>query len=107
MRSGAGLGTTRRWPVTSPKWAGAGPGGTGRRARHTSMPANPRPPGMRCGRSPEDLTERQSAKVSWITKTDPAPIAPYLLKEGLRHHTSSSSSPCGITSRTAASTPGA
>ena len=36
-------------------------------------------------KSPEDLTERQTAKLAWIAKTDPRLYRAYLLKEGLRH----------------------
>jgi transposase len=36
-------------------------------------------------KNPEDLTERQSAKLAWIAKTDPRLHRAYLLKEGLRH----------------------
>ena len=36
-------------------------------------------------KNPEDLTERQSAKLAWIAKTDPRLYRAYLLKEGLRH----------------------
>ena len=34
---------------------------------------------------PEDLTERQNAKLAWIAKTDTRLYRAYLLKEGLRH----------------------
>src|SRR6476661_5974820 len=34
---------------------------------------------------PEDLTERQTAKLAWIAKTDTRLYRAYLLKEGLRH----------------------
>ena len=40
---------------------------------------------MRCGKTPEDLTERQTAKLAWIAKTDPRLHRAYILKEGLRH----------------------
>ena len=36
-------------------------------------------------KNPEDLTERQSAKLAWIAKTDTRLYRAYLLKEGLRH----------------------
>ena len=36
-------------------------------------------------KNPEDLTDRQSAKLAWIAKTDPRLYRAYLLKEGLRH----------------------
>lgn len=36
-------------------------------------------------KNPEDLTERQSAKLAWIAKTDPRLYRAYLLKESLRH----------------------
>jgi transposase len=35
-------------------------------------------------KNPENLTERQRAKVEWIAKTDPRLYRAYLLKEGLR-----------------------
>ena len=35
--------------------------------------------------NPENLTERQVAKLAWIAKTDPRLHRAYLLKEGLRH----------------------
>lgn len=36
-------------------------------------------------KNPENLTERQAAKLAWIAKTDPRLHRAYLLKEGLRH----------------------
>ncbi|CAN5909272.1 ISL3 family transposase [soil metagenome] len=36
-------------------------------------------------KNPEDLTDRQAAKLAWIAKTDPRLYRGYLLKEGLRH----------------------
>jgi transposase len=36
-------------------------------------------------KTPEDLTERQTAKLAWIAKTDTRLYRAYLLKEGLRH----------------------
>jgi transposase len=36
-------------------------------------------------KNPEDLTDRQQAKLEWIAKTDPRLHRAYLLKEGLRH----------------------
>lgn len=36
-------------------------------------------------KNPEDLTEKQHAKLAWIAKTDPRLYRAYLLKEGLRH----------------------
>ncbi len=36
-------------------------------------------------KNPEDLTEHQTAKLAWITKTDSRLYRAYLLKEGLRH----------------------
>ena len=36
-------------------------------------------------KNPEDLTEHQNARLSWIAKTDPRLHRAYLLKEGLRH----------------------
>ena len=38
----------------------------------------------RCGKNPENLTDRQRAKLEWIAKTDPRLYRAYLLKEGLR-----------------------
>jgi transposase len=35
-------------------------------------------------KNPENLTDRQQAKLEWITKTDPRLYRAYLLKEGLR-----------------------
>ena len=39
---------------------------------------------MRCGKTPENLTDRQRAKLAWIATTDPRLYRAYLLKEGLR-----------------------
>jgi transposase len=39
----------------------------------------------RCGRNPENLTDRQREKLAWIAKTDPRLHRAYLLKEGLRY----------------------
>lgn len=36
-------------------------------------------------KNPEDLTERQTAKLAWVAKTDTRLYRAYLLKEGLRH----------------------
>ena len=36
-------------------------------------------------KNPEDLTDRQTAKLAWIAKTDTRLYRAYLLKEGLRH----------------------
>ena len=36
-------------------------------------------------KNPEDLTERQAAKLEWIARTDPRLHRAYLLKEGLRY----------------------
>ncbi len=36
-------------------------------------------------KNPEDLTDRQNAKLAWIAKTDTRLYRAYLLKEGLRH----------------------
>lgn len=36
-------------------------------------------------KNPENLTERQAAKLAWIAQTDPTLYRAYLLKEGLRH----------------------
>jgi transposase len=70
---------------TEPRW------GRGRPASTTA----PRPGRERAHRlkgaryalwkNPQDLTERQTAKLAWIAKTDPRLHRAYLLKEGLRH----------------------
>lgn len=70
---------------TEPKW------GRGRPGKN----AAPRPGRERARRlkgaryalwkNPKDLTERQSAKLAWIAKTDPRLYRAYLLKESLRH----------------------
>ncbi|BBX95885.1 hypothetical protein MLAC_17100 [Mycobacterium lacus] len=70
---------------TEAKW------GRGRPAKNTA----PRPGHERARRlkgaryalwkNPEDLSERQTAKLAWIAKTDPRLYRAYLLKEGLRH----------------------
>ena len=36
-------------------------------------------------KNPENLTENQQAKLTWIAKTEPRLHRAYLLKEGLRH----------------------
>lgn len=36
-------------------------------------------------KNPDTLTEKQTAKLAWIAKTDPRLYRAYLLKEGLRH----------------------
>ena len=36
-------------------------------------------------KNPENLTERQQAKLAWVAETDPTLHRAYLLKEGLRH----------------------
>ncbi|MHB1064659.1 MAG: ISL3 family transposase [Georgenia sp.] len=36
-------------------------------------------------KNPENLTEKQQAKLAWVAKTDPMLYRAYLLKEGLRH----------------------
>jgi transposase len=36
-------------------------------------------------KNPENLTDHQTAKLAWITKTDPRLYRAYLLKEGLRY----------------------
>ena len=36
-------------------------------------------------KNPENLSQNQTAKLAWITKTDPRLYRAYLLKEGLRH----------------------
>ena len=68
-----------------PKW------GRGRPANNTPQrPAHERAHKLKGARyalwkNPEDLTERQTAKLAWIAKTDPRLYRAYLLKEGLRH----------------------
>ena len=85
MPSGAGPGTTRgRWPARA-QWARGRPGKNTaprpghERARHLK--------GARYAlwKNPEDLTDRQTAKLAWIAKTDSRLYRAYLLKEGLRH----------------------
>src|SRR6476646_5259710 len=79
MASGAGPGTTRgRWRAARPHGAVAARPGH-ERARKLK--------GARYAlwKNPEDLTERQSAKLAWIAKTDTRLYRAYLLKEGLRH----------------------
>ena len=85
MPSGAGPGTTRgRWPAPSPS-------GRGRPAKNTApRPGHERARKLKGARyalwkNPDDLTERQSAKLAWIAKTDTRLYRAYLLKEGLRH----------------------
>ena len=84
--SGAGPGTTRgRWPAASPTGAAAGP-----RKNTAPRPGHERARQLKGARyalwkNPEDLTDRQTAKLAWIAKTDPRLYRAYLLKEGLRH----------------------
>ena len=86
MPSGAGPGTMRgRSRAPSPNAAAAGPARTARPA-----PAHERVRKLKGARyalwkNPEDLTERQTAKLAWIAKTDTRLYRAYLLKEGLRH----------------------
>ena len=85
MPSGAEPGTMRgRWRAPSPNAAPAGPARTARPRQLMSGSASSTAPAMRCGK-PEDLTDRQTAKLAWIAKTDPRLYRAYLLKEGLRH----------------------
>ncbi len=70
---------------TSPNGAGAGPARTA-----APRPAHEQTRELKGARyalwkNPEDLTERQTAKLAWIAKTDPRLYRAYLLKEGLRH----------------------
>ena len=86
MPSGAGPGTTRgRWPAASPSGVAAAPPTTPRRVPATRRPASSKAPATRCGRTPKTSTERQTAKLAWIAKTDTRLYRAYLLKEGLRH----------------------
>lgn len=55
------------------------------RPGHELGRANSKVPAMRCGRTPRNLTERQSEKLAWIAKTDTRLYRAYLLKEGPRH----------------------
>jgi len=70
---------------TEPRW------GRGRPASTTApRPGRERARQLKGARyalwkNPEDLTERQTAKLAWIAKTDPRLHRAYLLKEGLRH----------------------
>jgi transposase len=70
---------------TEPKW------GRGRPAKDTApRPGRERARQLKGARyalwkNPEDLTERQTAKLAWIAKTDTRLYRAYLLKEGLRH----------------------
>jgi transposase len=70
---------------TEPRW------GRGRPASTTAArPGREQARGLKGARyalwkNPEDLTERQTAKLAWIAKTDPRLHRAYLLKEGLRH----------------------
>src|ERR1700682_4390047 len=107
MPSGAGAGTTRRgWPWatgalgaerrrawndaralarTEPKWT-RGRGGKNAAPRPGHERARPlKAAGYALWKTPEDLTERQTAKLAWIAKTDSRLYRAYLLKEGLRH----------------------
>ena len=65
--------------------------GRGRPAKNAPpRPGHERARGLKGARyalwkNPEDLTERQTAKLAWIAKTDPRLHRAYLLKEGLRH----------------------
>jgi len=65
--------------------------GRGRpRADAPARPGHDRARGLKHARyalwkNPENLTEKQSAKLAWIAKTDPRLHRAYLLKEGLRH----------------------
>jgi transposase len=65
--------------------------GRGRPAKNTApRPGHERARKLKGARyalwkNPEDLTERQTAKLAWIAKTDTRLYRAYLLKEGLRH----------------------
>ena len=86
MSSGAEPGMMRgHWRAARLNGAVAGPVRTPLRVRVISGRASSRAPAMRCGRTPEDLTERQTAKLAWIAKTDTRLYRAYLLKEVLRH----------------------
>ena len=86
MPSAAGPGTTRgRWPAARPNGVAGPP------AKNTApRPGHERARKLKGARyalwkNPEDLTERQTAKLAWIAKTDTRLYRAYLLKEGLRH----------------------
>ena len=70
---------------SEPKW------GRGRPANNTApRPGHEKARKLKGARyalwkNPEDLTERQTAKLAWIAKTDTRLYRAYLLKEGLRH----------------------
>ena len=69
---------------SEPKW------GRGRPANNTAPRPGPKARKLKGARyalwkNPEDLTERQTAKLAWIAKTDTRLYRAYLLKEGLRH----------------------
>jgi len=60
-------------PATGRPGVAAGDARTVKRARYALW------------KNPENLTEHQQARLSWIAKTDPRLYRAYLLKEGLRH----------------------
>ncbi len=76
---------TGRGIAASPRGAGGQP------SRDTApRPAHERARKLKGARyalwkNPEDLTERQTAKLAWVAKTDTRLYRAYLLKEGLRH----------------------
>ena len=85
MPSGAEPGTTRgRWRAPSQTRPRPAP------QEQRAPPAHERVRKLKGARyalwkNPEDLTERQTAKLAWIAKTDTRLYRAYLLKEGLRH----------------------
>ena len=82
MRCAARRGATPAAPAPSRRphgWA------RGRRPRRATGPAQAlRRARYALWKNPENLTDRQTAKLAWIAKTDPRLYRAYLLKEGLR-----------------------
>ena len=74
----------QRWPVASPSGVAVVRQDTPPRPAHEHAR---KLKGARYAsrKNPEDLTERQTAKLAWIAKTDTRLYRAYLLKEGLRH----------------------
>ena len=63
----------------------AAPVRTPRRARGRERARNLKGARYALWKNPEDLTERQSAKLAWIARTDTRLYRAYLLKEVLQH----------------------
>ena len=70
---------------SEPKWVAAAPPTTPRRVPATRRRRKLKGARYALWKNPEDLTERQTAKLAWIAKTDTRLYRAYLLKEGLRH----------------------